>query len=272
MSGSGSSGVKSAVAPYFSIPEGYEIIKSPNKWADVQEEEDKKKAASKPDVKDVVATPIKSAAAAARTSVMRSVLSTRGPKGKGFNAARYVFKAVPRKLVINGSTSSGTNANNVFNIPVAPGGSTEFSNWAAEFDEFKITGYRLRYVIGFTTGVSVNLTFAAVVHDPMNSSSLTGYQAALEFDEYKVVAFGTGNALTPVNVDGHYKFVPKLSPGILSSNVSAATVVSKDEWTPTSTSNTACGYAKFFVPALGSTVVSMVTWIMEIMCEFRVSQ
>jgi len=274
MSGSGSLGSAKLLlkATTTEVPEGYELIKSPMKWADVQEEEDKKKAACKPDTKNVEAVVVKSSAVLARSRMLRSILTNRTHAKPTHGQTKYVTKAVPRKLVINGSSSSSTNANLVFNIPVAPGGSSEFSNWAAEFDEFRITHYRLRYLVMFTTGVTINATFFVVVHDPMNNSSLTGYQAALEFDEFAVHALGTGLSLTPVNEDGYYRFHPKMSPGVLSSNVAATTVVSKDEWTPTSTSNTACGYAKFFVPALGAAAISTVTWLMEIYCEFRVTQ
>jgi len=198
-----------------------------------------------------------------KAALMHAFVYGKGSKGS---------KAFPIKLVINGSTSSGSNANNVFAVAVQPSASSEFSSLAALFNEFRVKSCTIMFLTAVTPGTTSNATFCGVAYDPINSSSLVGVQSALEYSSNKVWVVGTSTFPAAVDASGFYKFSPRLPPGDLSANLPSTVVVARDQWTPTSSSGSACGYCKFFVPALGAGVTSMITWFMTINCEFRVRQ
>jgi len=210
------------------------------------------------DEKDVKATPER------MKSALMHVMTNPTVKG--------VSKSYPVRLFINGSTTSAANTNNVFSIAVAPGTSSEFSSLAALFNEVRIVGAKLSFFTSVTIGSSATPTFAVVCHDPNNSSALTSVQAGLEFSSNKLYALGTSSFPAAENANGLYVYTPKMPKGVLSSNLSSTAVVSRDQWTPTSSSGTTCGYIKVYVPAVGAAVASTFAWYMAIDCEFRVRQ
>jgi hypothetical protein len=145
-------------------------------------------------------------------------------------------------------------------------GALEYSSYAALYDEFKVNSIDCYLHVSCTASSNTPIEFG-FVYDPANSGAYSAAEQSLATSQhiYGVLGSLTTNSIQCVTKNGFVVKKLKVPRGPLSS-----AAVAGNNWCPTSasTSNTICGYGKFYVDstAAGNSVL-MRTYVYH--CEFR---
>jgi hypothetical protein len=255
---------QATMASMQSIPDGFVLVKAPadqSKKVTQAAPKDTKSAAEVPGV------DAKSNSVLPDTPPKRVLIHLMSGNSKGGRMSPMKIR-----LALMGNSAGSAATPLTFAAGVQPSASSEWSSAIALFNEFRVTGCRVKWFTYNTIGTSVNPVFCGVVYDPQNSSALPSFTALYEYGQYHDYVCGTNVFPLAETGKGMYEFAPKLPRGPLSSNLSSSVVISKDEWTPTSASGSVCGYFKWYVPSFGTGVSAGVSWIMLVDVEFRYRQ
>jgi len=212
------------------------------------------------------------------------------PFGSEREFSRTILGSKPVKacLLLSGSGSSSANAayTGVVNADLAT--TTQFAQWGALFDEVRCVGSFLRFTL-VAVGAAATLPTPAdrvwcVAWDPSDNAPFASQEDACYQTRHigpvpmsfsNGVSVGSGQVLScalPVTKYGHFelKALPPLKgqlPVDGGSTLSDRPVGA--DWCPCTSPNIIMGYYKFYVPALGASINSFLTYFMFMEAEFK---
>jgi hypothetical protein len=204
-------------------------------------------------------------------------------QGKGKGGKPGKLNPIRTKIWVAGdaASSSGTAYNTVINV--RPSASSEFTSFAALFDEFKVHGGTIHFATWATgqTNAVVDVD-GCVVYDPDDNTAYTSVLTALAASQKigpisisggtdSSVAGSTARTFAPIPTSrtGYFRFKYKCGPGPHSTTGNSQQVVTGN-WCSTNITNTQgdYGYVKPIISAAGSTVIDF-RYYMEMDVEFR---
>jgi hypothetical protein len=178
--------------------------------------------------------------------------------GKG---PRVKMPTLRTKLVLTATVSTSSGGNLTSAIGVSPGSSSEFSSFAALYDECKVHGG----VFHFDLNVAANTggrTYASIMYDPVDVTALASVSSALVALQHKgPFALDRGDSAAvqsdpeAFNLTGLHEFRFSCPEGA-QMNTGASTTVATGLWTATSDTAAVYGYVKYFMEAISGVVLS----------------
>jgi len=180
------------------------------------------------------------------------------------------LKPVTTRLVWSGQSSSSANTAQAPVINVDPYLSSEFSSYAALYQECKVMGGSVMYIISSTGGsVTALPSFSVICYNTMENTALSNIVSGLTHTSKKLVGLQQTSDVTPrcVNSDGFHRFTFKC-PTESQANTSDLTNV-VGLWSGTNETAALYGFLKSYIPALGSGVVSTISYFVDLDIKFR---
>ncbi len=220
------------------------------------------------DAKSVIIDPVslaKSEILAARKRVFQMMGRPRGMKSGQTDEVKV-------NLIINYNNTGSVGAANVSTASLVPGSSSEWSNWAAEFDEVIVDAATIHHRAYLSATNQTSGLDYATSYDPFDSTALTSVNNALECryhaGPFSFPTTGIAATPTPTSPTGFFLFKIKMPKGPQIKDPNAASVVGTGNWTSTNVSTTSYGYVKYYVEA-PSTGTSTVVGHVILHCRFR---
>lgn len=178
------------------------------------------------------------------------------------------------------TTITGTAATTITTVvSVSAGDMTEFSSFSALFDEVKVLGGELVFLINtktLQTGGTNAPTLAGVCYDPLNNSALAAVEVLGTHQQHLLVrppqmindASDAGRSVPiPHTPSGFHHFKFKCPNG--TQRTAAATDSVTGQWADTVATTADWGYLKFFVEAPGTAGQYEIRYLLRLKCAFR---
>jgi hypothetical protein len=206
----------------------------------------------------------------------RAILS--GAKGGAKGGSRKL-ETIRTRLVATGNVSAAANTAVTAVVNVDPTASSEFTSFAALFDEVKVHGGSFHFRVA-SAGGSPSYTDLAVAYDPMDSTVYGSVSGILVADQHigpLIALASTGVTASifdpePVNKTGFWtlKFRCPEQGQKVASATAADQEITTGLWSSTNLSLTPkYGFIKPYVPAAGASVVIAIYYYLVMDVSFR---
>jgi hypothetical protein len=203
----------------------------------------------------------------------KSAVPMMAPRALGLLRGRLSTVSVRLAKAIGVSSGANTAYSTV--VALSPGGTSEFSSFAAIFDEVKCTGFRLHWTV-VVTAPSANgtpqMASAVMSFDPTTSTALSNILNGMESDQSTgphvvlrpasdgvavntLLAGVTLNVSTSVTKTGYWMKQFKI-PSQTALNPATSAEITGGAWVSTQDTTAVVGYLKPYVEALGANIVA----------------
>lgn len=191
-----------------------------------------------------------------------------------YGAAKGRFEAVRTILTVGASITCTAATAYTTVVNVRPGGTGEYTSWGSLYDEVKVNGGVLHYLVRTNTA-SASAGTAALgiwVYDPTQNSTLGSVENGLQHTQHQWMALPQNDATPGLSVlcergQGamqHFRF--KCPAG--TQRVPGTAGVCTGQWCDTTTTTADWGYLKPYINAVSGQTY-MFTYSLELDVEFR---
>jgi hypothetical protein len=159
-------------------------------------------------------------------------------------------------------------------IPVQPSLSSEYSALKSLYDEVKVTGGEVHYLVTTVGNSTAVGRFMGITYDPVDSGMYSSVAGTLEAQQHKLTSVSTAtssNLITPNSTVGsglwHFSF--RVPTGAPARSVSVGTTQFSGEWASTTDSSDTWGFVKPFVELGGAALLTTLSGYCIMHAEFR---
>jgi len=198
-------------------------------------------------------------------------------KSLGSVPSKMGMRPVTVRLALFGVVNSSAGAALAWSAVVQPDLFTDWASYAGVYDECKVIGTSVHYVVEFAQGTAGFAgQYAVTVYDPVSSTALTSIADGCTFSQHQLRNFaistfsGGGKSPMAFTPTGYFSFrptIPHSADNVLTST--GDTTQAGGQWFSTLDTGRTAGYIKGYIPALGTGVISAVRLVHYVTCEFR---